>query len=103
MASSIQQRLLDLSTDILSNPASDIAFQHSIMCQTSLPATRPPDDVLAWERRQGRATLLVEAGKVMIPRTGISSNWPALWAEGAAAADAPEQRGGAPAIARDPD
>ena len=39
------------------------------MCQTSLPATRPPDDVLVWERRQGRATLLIEAGKVMNPRT----------------------------------
>ena len=69
MANSIQQRLLELSTDILSNPAFDIAFQHSIMCQTSLPAVRPPDNALVWERRQGRATLLIEAGKVMNPRT----------------------------------
>jgi len=69
MANSIQQRLLDFGTDIATNPASDIAFQHSIMCQTSLPAVRPPDNVLVWERRQGRATLLIEAGKVMNPRT----------------------------------
>src|SRR4051812_6517841 len=69
MANSIQQRLLDFGTDIATNPASDIAFQHSIMCQTSLPAVRPPNNVLVWERRQGRATLLIEAGKVMNPRT----------------------------------
>src|SRR3954467_347331 len=69
MANSIQQRLLDFGTDIATNPASDIAFQHSIMCQTSLPAVRPSDNVLVWERRQGRATLLIEAGKGMNPRT----------------------------------
>src|SRR3954463_5283031 len=69
MANSIQQRLLDFGTDIATNPASDIAFQHSILCQTSLPAARPPDDVLVWERRQGRAMLLVEAGKAVNPRT----------------------------------
>lgn len=70
MASVIQQRLLELSTDIVSNPADELAFQHSILAQTSLPAARPPEDLLLWERRQGRATLLVEAGKVINPKTG---------------------------------
>lgn len=66
----IQQRLLDLGTTIAESPADDLAFQHSILAQTSLPAARPPDDLLVWERRQGKATLLVEAGKALNPRTG---------------------------------
>jgi len=70
MTSLIQQRLLDLSTDIATTPAEELAFQHSILAQTSLPAARPSTDLLVWERRQGRATLLVEAGKAINPRTG---------------------------------
>jgi hypothetical protein len=70
MTSLIQQRLLDLSTDIATTPAEELAFQHSILAQTSLPAARPSTDLLIWERRQGRATLLVEAGKAINPRTG---------------------------------
>jgi len=69
MASAIQQRLLDLSAEIATTPPEELAFSHTILCQTSLPAARPPDDVLVWERRQGRAMLLVEAGKAVNPRT----------------------------------
>ncbi len=70
MASSIQKRLLDLAADIATVLPDELTFQHSLLCQTSLPASRPPEDVLLWERRQGRATLLVEAGKAINPRTG---------------------------------
>jgi hypothetical protein len=70
MASAIQQRLLDLGTDIATTPPEELAFQHTILCQTSLPVTQPKDGRLTWERRQGRATLLVEAGKAINPRTG---------------------------------
>src|SRR3982750_3841622 len=69
MASAIQQRLLDLSAEIATTPPEELAFSHTILWQTSLPAARPPDDVLVWERRQGRAMLLVEAGKALNPRT----------------------------------
>lgn len=70
MASAIQKRLLDLATDIATVSPDELTFQHSLLCQTSLPASRPPEDVLVWERRQGRATLLVEAGKTINPRNG---------------------------------
>src|SRR5215208_3625807 len=70
MASPIQQRLLDLGTDIATTPPEDLAFQHTILCQTSLPAARPANGCLVWERRQGRATLLVEAGKAINPKSG---------------------------------
>ena len=68
--SAIQLRLLHLGMDIAATPPEELAFQHTILCQTSLPATRPADGCLVWERRQGRATLLVEAGKAINPRTG---------------------------------
>jgi hypothetical protein len=70
MASNIQQRLLDLATEIATTPADELAFQHSIMAQCALPAAQPPKDVLVWERRQGRATLLVAAGRAINPTTG---------------------------------
>src|SRR3954463_5980633 len=31
------KRLIDAHTDILDTPADDIAFSHSVLCQTSLP------------------------------------------------------------------
>ncbi len=70
MVSVIQQRLLDLTTDIASVSQDEIAFTHTVLTQTSLPASQPPDGVLVWERRQGRATLRVEAGSALNPRTG---------------------------------
>lgn len=69
MVSAIQLRLLQLGTGIATTPPEELAFQHTILCQTSLPATRPADGCLVWEKRQGRATLLVEAGKAINPRT----------------------------------
>ena len=70
MVTPIQQRLIELGADIATTPPEDMAFQHTILCQTSLPAARPEAGRLVWERRQGRATLLVEAGKAINPRTG---------------------------------
>lgn len=70
MASAIQQRLLELSSDISVTAPEELAFSHSVLCQTSLPAAQPKGEVLVWERRQGKATLLVEAGKALNPSTG---------------------------------
>src|SRR5918997_2221490 len=70
MASNIQKRLLDLATDIAISPADDLTFIHTIMAQCALPAAKPPKNVLVWERKQGRATLLVEAGRIINPKGG---------------------------------
>lgn len=69
MATIIKQRLLDLATDIATSPPEDLAFTHSVLTQTSLPTARPPEGMLRWERRQGRATLLVVAGEALDPAT----------------------------------
>jgi hypothetical protein len=68
--SSIRRRLLDASTEIRTDEPDELTFCHSVLCQTSLPSAKPKDGVLTWERRQGRATLLVEAGKVLQPKEG---------------------------------
>ena len=68
--SPIQRRLIEGATHIRSDEPDDIAYQHSILCQTSLPAAKPREHVLRWEKRQGRATLLVVAGEAIDPKTG---------------------------------
>jgi hypothetical protein len=47
-----------------------ITFQHSILCQTSMPYRDPGPDVRRWERQQGAAVLMVEAGSALHPETG---------------------------------
>jgi hypothetical protein len=47
-----------------------VTFQHSILCQTSLPYRDPGPNVRRWERQQGAALLEVEAGRAMHPESG---------------------------------
>ena len=61
MATAVQQRLLNLGAEIAATPP-----DHSVLTQTSLPTSKPPEGLLIWERQQGRAKLRVEAGSVMI-------------------------------------
>ena len=70
MASIIKQRLLDAATNIATDTPDEIAFTHTVLTQTSLPASAPPEGIRVWERLQGRATLRVEAGSALNPRTG---------------------------------
>lgn len=68
--SPLQRRLIETAADIRDGEPDEIAYQHSILCQTSLPAAKPPEAMLRWEKRQGRATLLVQAGEALDPKTG---------------------------------
>ncbi len=76
MATVIQQRLLNLATEIATSPPEDLAFTHSVLAQTSLPTSKPPEGTLRWERRQGLATLLVVAGEAMDPHTQLFTQLP---------------------------
>src|SRR3954451_17335479 len=62
------KRLIDAHTDILDGPGGDIAFSHSVLCQTSLPYR--PTDERVWIRDQGNVSLLIEAGRARHPDTG---------------------------------
>lgn len=46
-----------------------LAFQHTVLCQTSLPYRDPGDEVREWQREQGAVSLLVEAGRAKNPKT----------------------------------
>jgi hypothetical protein len=61
---------LGASVEIRQDEPDEFAFQHSVLCQTALPASKPKADVLEWEKKQGRASLLLQAGKVLHPREG---------------------------------
>lgn len=66
----VQRRLVDVAAAIREADPNELLFYHSVTCQCALPARRPPEDVRTWERQQGRAALLIEAGKVRHPTTG---------------------------------
>ena len=62
------KRLIDAHTNILDGPPDDIAFSHSVLCQTSLPYK--PTDERIWIRDQGHVSLRIEAGAARHPDTG---------------------------------
>jgi hypothetical protein len=63
----VVRRLVASSSDIFTNPPEQIAFQHTVLCQTALPYKNPGDDVREWEREQGNVALSIEAGKAKDP------------------------------------
>src|SRR5437016_10869697 len=65
-----QQRLLDTSTAIRGAPPERINFLHAVQCQCGIPYKNPGDGVLEWDRRQGTASLRIEAGSAIDPSTG---------------------------------
>jgi hypothetical protein len=65
-----QRRLLDASTDIRTTPPERIDFLHTVQCQCGIPYKNPGDDVREWDRKQGIASLRIEAGSAIDPRTG---------------------------------
>lgn len=67
--STIQTRLVNTSHDIALNDPEGISYQHTIFCQTGLPYRDPGDELRRWERRQGKASLLINAGEIINPDT----------------------------------
>jgi hypothetical protein len=62
------KRLIDAHAAIIDGPPDDIAFSHSVLCQTSLPYK--PTDERVWIRDQGHVSLRIEAGAARHPDTG---------------------------------
>ena len=52
----------DLRTALPS--AEDLAFNHSGLCQTCLPHSRPAKNSMIWKRQSGRFTLMVTPGAI---------------------------------------
>ena len=67
--SKVQRRAIKASVDIEMDPPEQISYQHTVLCQTSLPYRNPGKDVLRWEQKQGAVHLLVNAGEALNPDT----------------------------------
>lgn len=65
----LQRRLIDASADIRTSRAERIDFLHTVQCQCGLPYVNPGDGVREWDRKQGQASLRIEAGSALDPRT----------------------------------
>ena len=46
-----------------------LAFQHTVLCQTSMPYRNQGDAVRQWEHKQGHVSLRIEAGTALHPVT----------------------------------
>jgi hypothetical protein len=59
-----QVRRVELTHELLSElpTLEDLSFLHSGLCQTSLPHSRPAENHMAWSRRSGRFSLIVQPG-----------------------------------------
>ena len=61
----IDTRLIETAEDIKQRPPEDIAYQHSVLCQTSLPYRNTLQR--RWEAQNGTVMLLVQAGEAFDP------------------------------------
>lgn len=62
--SSVHRRLIEPNKQ---DGECDLAYQHTVFCQTCLPYRNPGDDVRLWQRSQGATFLEIEAGRVYHP------------------------------------
>jgi hypothetical protein len=63
----MRKRLLDAHGAIMEGTAKEIAYQHTVLCQTGLPYR--PTKLRAWERQQGNVMLKLVAGEALDPHT----------------------------------
>lgn len=64
--SAVQRRMEDSATAIMGDAADDPAFLHVIFAQIGLPYREP--ESATWERRTGRAAMILQAGHLWHPR-----------------------------------
>jgi hypothetical protein len=65
-----QEKLIEASAAIRGRPPERINFLHAVQCQCGIPYKNPGDGVREWDRRQGHASLRIEAGSAIDPATG---------------------------------
>jgi Plasmid encoded RepA protein len=70
MLTPTQRKRLDAATAIRSHRPEQIDFLHTVQAQCGIPYGDPGNDIREWERKQGMATLRMEAGSAYDPATG---------------------------------
>ena len=68
--SRVQRRAIETSTAIALEPPEQIGYQHTVLCQTSMPYRDPGQDIRVWDREQGAISLRINAGDAKNPDTG---------------------------------
>ena len=97
--SRVHRRLIEpIETEQDNEP--QLAFQHTVFCQTSLPYRNPGDDVRKWKRTNGSVVLQLEAGDAWNPRIRrLRAAWLAVGNEAAPDLGSPQRRSVAPRFA----
>jgi hypothetical protein len=68
--SHVERRATRTSTQMTLDPLPEhLAFQHTVLCQTSMPYRNQGDAMRKWEHKQGNVFLLIEAGTALHPVT----------------------------------
>ena len=62
-----QRRGIEAGLSIVMEPPEQIAYQHTVLCQTSMPYRNPGQGIIRWERTQGNVHLLINAGEALDP------------------------------------
>lgn len=65
----VKRRIVEAAAEIMAERAKQIDFLHTVQCQCVLPYRNPGDGVRTWDRKQGSATLRIEAGSALDPKT----------------------------------
>ena len=65
-----QRKLVEASAEIRAARAEEVDYLHTVQCQCGLPYKNPGEAVREWDRKQGMATLRIEAGSALDPRSG---------------------------------
>ncbi|MBP8231549.1 MAG: hypothetical protein KAY22_04520 [Rhizorhabdus sp.] len=61
-----ERKLIDLASEMLTTEDSSFGISHSAFCMTSFPHRNLKDEAAVWIRKNGRASLMVEPGKLLI-------------------------------------
>jgi hypothetical protein len=68
--SKVERRSIDTGVAIAMDPPDQIAYQHTVLCQTSMPYRNPGQNIRVWDREQGAVSLRINAGDAKNPNTG---------------------------------
>lgn len=77
----VQRRLVEAAASIEETDEHGLCYQHTVFCQTGLPYRDPGATVREWQREQGAASLLIEAGKAKDPLSGKWVNLGLPWGQ----------------------
>ncbi len=59
-----KMRVIQAAVNIKQEELGNITYQHSVLCQTSMPYKNPGAEITTWDRTQGKVSLRIRAGEI---------------------------------------